>query len=257
MSAGEQEILREARRVLRKLASGKRLVMCDADRFAVTGTGALRNAMKVDRTTVDAFVARDWIRGSVKDGFTLSDAGRGWLKRAECDDALPFAAQHRVITRRKVQDENGLEREVEINELESPIAWLRHRGLIDAMQFEAGDRLRRDYTLAQLAPRLAADLESPVVDAGGKSPGEFSDMVLAAKQRFLLAMKAVGPGLSDLLFDVCCHLMRLEGVEREFGWPQRSAKVVLQIALDRLGEHYGLCVKAPARARMRSWAAAV
>jgi hypothetical protein len=255
MSAGEQEVLREARRVLRKLAGGKRLVACDGDRFAVTGTGALRNAVKVERATVDAFVARDWVRGSAQDGFALSDAGLGWLKRAECDSADPFAAQHRVITKRKVQDLNGLERDVEINEMESPIAWLRHRGLIDAMQYEAGDRLRRDFTLAQLTPRMAADLEAPVVDAGGKSAGEFSDMVLAAKQRFLLAMKAVGPGLSDLLFDVCCHLMRLEGVEQEFGWPQRSAKVVLQIALDRLGEHYGLCVKAPSRARMRSWAA--
>jgi len=255
MSVGEQEVLREARRVLRKLASGKRLVAYDAERFAVTGTGALRNAVKVERATVDAFVARDWVRGTADEGFVLSDVGLGWLKRAECDSADPFAAQHRVITRRKVQDLNGLERDVEINELESPIAWLRHRGLIDAMQYEAGDRLRRDFTLAQLTPRMAADLEAPVVDAGVKSLGEFSDMVLAAKQRFLLAMKAVGPGLSDLLFDVCCHLMRLEGVEQEFGWPQRSAKVVLQIALDRLGEHYGLCVKAPSRARMRSWAA--
>jgi len=255
MSAGEQEVMREARRVLRKLSGGKRLVRYDAQRFAVTGTGALRNAMKVERTTVDAFVARDWVRGSADEGFGLSDAGLGWLKRAECDQASPFAAQHRVITKRKVQDTCGLEREVEINELESPIAWLRHRGLIDAMQYEAGDRLRRDFTLAQLTPRMAADLEAPVVDSGGKSHGEFSDIVLAAKQRFLLAMKAVGPGLSDLLFDVCCHLMRLEGVEQEFGWPQRSAKVVLQIALDRLGEHYGLCVKAPSRASMRSWVA--
>jgi hypothetical protein len=254
MSAGEQEVLREARRILRKLANGKRLVACDSARFALTGTGALRNAVKVDRSTVDAFVARDWLRGSAEQGFTLSDAGLGWLKRIECDGAAPFAAQHRVITRRKVQDACGLEREVEINELESPIAWLRHRGLIDAMQYEAGDRLRRDFTLAQLSPRMAADLQAPVVDTG-KSPGEFTDTVLAAKQRFLSAMKAVGPVLSDLLFDVCCHLMRLEGVEREFGWPQRSAKVVLQIALDRLGEHYGLCVKAPARGRMRSWAA--
>ncbi len=55
MSVGEQEILREARRVLRKLASGKRLVASDAGRFAVTATGSLRNAVKVDRETVEAF----------------------------------------------------------------------------------------------------------------------------------------------------------------------------------------------------------
>lgn len=253
MSVGEQEVLREARRVLRKLASGKRLVAYDRGRYAVTGTGALRNAVKVECRTVEAFAARDWLKGSAENGFALSDVGLGWLKRAECEDASPFAAQHRVIARRKIVDSQGLEREVEINEAESPIAWLRHRGMIGATQFEAGERLRRDFTLARLQPRLGVDLHSPVVFASARSPGEFSDMVLAAKQRFTLAMKAVGPGLSDILFGVCCHLTRLEGMEQELGWPQRSAKVVLQIALDRLAEHYGLTVTAPARACTRSW----
>jgi hypothetical protein len=253
MSVGEQEVLREARRVLRKLASGKRLVAYDRGRYAVTGTGALRNAVKVERRTVEAFAARDWLKGSAENGFALSDAGLGWLKRAECEDASPFAAQHRITTRRKIVDSQGLEREVEINEAESPIAWLRHRGMIGATQFEAGERLRRDFTLARLTPRLAVDLDAPVVLSSSRSPAEFSDMVLAAKQRFTLAMKAVGPGLSDILFGVCCHLMRLEGMEQELGWPQRSAKVVLQIALDRLAEHYGLIITAPARTCMRSW----
>jgi hypothetical protein len=254
MSVGEQEVIREARRVLRKLASGKRLVAYDRGRFAVTGTGAMRNAVKVERRTVEAFAARDWLEGSVESGFALSDVGLGWLKRAECEEASPFAAQHRVTVRRKVVDPKGLEREVEINEAESPIAWLRHRGMIDAMQFAAGERLRRDFTLARLEPRLGVDLQAPVVLASSRSPSEFSDMVMAAKQRFTLAMKAAGPGLSDILFGVCCHLTRLEGMEQELGWPQRSAKVVLQIALDRLAEHYGLVVTAPRQTCMRSWA---
>ena len=95
MSVGEQEVMREARRVLRKLASGKRLVACDAARFAVTGTGAMRNAMKVERRTVEAFAARDWLKGSAENGFALSDVGLGWLKRAECEGASPFAAQQK------------------------------------------------------------------------------------------------------------------------------------------------------------------
>src|SRR5262249_3031852 len=135
MSVGEQEVMREARRVLHKLASGKRLVAYDKARYAVTGTGARRNARKVERPTVGAFAARDWLKGSAESGFGLSDVGLGWLKRAECEEASPFAAQHRVIVRRRVVDAQGLERQVEINEAESPIGWLRHRGLIDAMQF--------------------------------------------------------------------------------------------------------------------------
>lgn len=78
-----------------------------------------------------------------------------------------------------------------------------------------------------------------------------TDMVLAAKQRFSAAMRAAGPGLNDLLFDVCCHLRGLEEAERANGWPTRSAKVVLRIALERLADHYGLRIKG--RPRLRSW----
>ena len=257
MSVGEQEMLREARRVLHRLAGGKRLVVCDGGRFAITATGLRRNTIKIEREMVEAFVARDWLRGTAANGFTLSDAGRGWLARAQCEAGDPFLAQHRLTSRRLIVDTEGIEREVEVNDAESPLGWLRRRKLIDTMQFEAGERLRRDFTLAQLEPKLALDLSAPVILGGSglKSPGDFSDMVIAAKERFSQAMKAVGPGLADLLFDVCCHLVRLEGVEHAHGWPQRSAKVVLQIALDRLGEHYGLCISAPKSGRTRSWTA--
>ena len=63
-------------------------------------------------------------------------------------------------------------------------------------------------------------------------------------------MKAVGPGLNDLLFDVCCHLIGLEDAEqRTRAGRERAGKVVLTIALDRLALHYGMTVTAPARGR--------
>jgi hypothetical protein len=81
--------------------------------------------------------------------------------------------------------------------------------------------------------------------------------MIAAKQRFRLAMSAVGPGLSDLLFDVCCHLKGLESIESTNEWPIRSAKVVLQIALDRLAAHYGMAMCSVPRGRLRVWKADV
>src|SRR5262249_32294818 len=107
---------------------------------------------------------------------------------------------------------------------------------------------------------MTVDLEAPLISHGRRAANTsapLSETALAAKQRFAQAMSAVGPGLSDLLFDVCCHLVGLEMAERAKGWPQRSAKVVVHIALDRLALHYGLRVTGPQRARMRNWHAEV
>jgi len=164
-----------------------------------------------------------------------------------------FQRQHQVIATRKVLHADGKEEFVTINWAESPLARLRHRRAIDAVQFAAGERLRRDFTLAGLTPRMGIDLTQPLIrNARGQSvEAPLTDTVLAAKQRFTAAMRAAGPGLNDLLFDVCCHLRGLEEAERIKGWPVRSAKVVLAIALDRLADHYGLRVRG--RARLRTW----
>eukprot|EP01037_Dinobryon_pediforme_P025986 gene25985-28347_t len=44
-------------------------------------------------------------------------------------------------------------RSVTVNQAESPLGWLRARGLVDARQFEAGERLRGDYEMAAIAAR--------------------------------------------------------------------------------------------------------
>ena len=87
---------------------------------------------------------------------------------------------------------------------------------------------------------------------------EMTDLIVASRQRVRLAMEACGPEFSGLLMDVCCFLRGLEEVEHERGWPLRSAKIVPQLALDRLARHYGLRDEArgDASARVRTWLAA-
>jgi hypothetical protein len=246
----DSELEREARRVLRKLVQGARLVRNAQGSYAVTGRKA--GQARVDGAIVESMRARGWLEGS-QDALALSEAGLGWYRRATAL-AEPFAAQHQERKRCLVSDERGGERAVTVNLAESPLKWMAQRGLIDSLQCEAGERLRRDYTLAQLTPRLGVDLSTPMV-LGRRAPKDvlLSDTVLAAKQRFSRAMAAAGPGLSDLLFDVCCDLKGLEQSERRHGWPRASAKVVLRIALDRLALHYGLLC-APSHAPVRAWA---
>lgn len=156
-----------------------------------------------------------------------------------------------------------------VNADESPLAWLRRRKdrsgepMISEPQFQAGERLRADFWFAQMTPRTTTNW-SPVSSTRrgrryGASPSssvDVSDRAMAAGERVRRALSVVGPELSGVLIDVCCHLRGLEDLERAAGWPQRSAKIVLQLALTRLARHYGLEREAPARTRtgkVRHW----
>lgn len=171
-------------------------------------------------------------------------------------------AKHLELGRRQIRDEHGVS-EVTVNEAESPLAWLaRRKGrdgrlLIEPMQFLAGERLRIEFTRAQLMPRITANWSASVADGRrGASPASLTETVIAARQRVRHALEAVGPEFSGLLVDVCCFLKSLTDVERERNWPPRSAKIVLQLGLDRLARHYGLQGEAHGRrSRPRTWLA--
>lgn len=146
-----------------------------------------------------------------------------------------------------------------IDAAESPLAWLaRRRGkageaFLGAAAFEAGERLRRDLELARMLPKVTQSWSAAT--GGGGRPGEATEVSVAAGQRARRALGAVGGEMAGLLIDVCGFLKGLETIEAERGWPKRSGKIVLRIALDRLADHYGLGAVATGResAPARSW----
>lgn len=154
-----------------------------------------------------------------------------------------------------------------VNDSESPLAWLRRRRdkegkpLISQEEFDAGERLRADFWFAQMTPKVTSTWDATFSSRRQRraAPGaglELQDRVIAARERVRLALKAVGPELAGILIDVCCHLKGLEEAERAAGWPQRSGKVVLQLALTRLARHYGLLPSndsADPRPNIRHW----
>jgi hypothetical protein len=150
---------------------------------------------------------------------------------------------------------------VEIDLTESPLRWLATRRDASGQPFlalhelQAGERFRRDLTMAGLLPSLGVAWAAPV--AGGGWAETYAEVVLAARQRVDAAIRAVGPDFASLLFDVCGFLKGLEAVERERGWPARTAKVVLKLALAALARSYGLAGAAvgPERGRIRAWSA--
>jgi hypothetical protein len=133
--------------------------------------------------------------------------------------------------------------------------------LIEVHQLQSGERLRTDFTRAQLMPRTTSNWSNPMASArrggGGDRANTMTETIVAARQRLRQAMDAVGPEFSGLLIDGCCFLKGLEDIERDRAWPARSGKVVLEFALDRLARHYGHAsqTRGPAGAQVRTWLA--
>jgi hypothetical protein len=129
-------------------------------------------------------------------------------------------------------------RSVTVNLAESPLAWLHARGHLSDRRFDAGERLRADWERAQLAPAITMRWDAVRArGSGGRdlSPGERQ---IAAKARFDAALAAAGPGLADILWRVVCAGEGLPEAERGMGWPARSGKLVLGLALDRVAAFY-------------------
>ncbi len=174
-----------------------------------------------------------------------------------------FRRQHMLLGERRIENEHGRAR-VTVDETESPLAWLaRRRGrdgrpLVEPHQLQAGERLRAEFTRAHLMPRTTSNWESPI-SSGRRGDGAVAatEVMIAARQRVRQALDGAGPEFAGLLLDVCCFLKGLEDVERERAWPARSAKVVLQLGLERLARHYGYApaARGVAHAGLRTWLA--
>ncbi len=251
----ESDLLREARRVLGRMAETSALlaVSMDMERAVVLRQGAEGKAQRlctVDRAVAQAFALKDWIT-SDKPGrvsaYRLTVAGRAALRRMAADpfDA-PFGAQHRKMETQDILDDGARVR-VRMNSAESPIVMLGRKRDKDGKPYlepdliRVAERLREDFELAQMGPRVAQNWDRFLTagDRGGfRADAGLGEGPRAARERVLRALTDLGPGLGDVVLRVCCFVEGIEATERHMGWAARSGKIVLRIALQRLKRHY-------------------
>lgn len=132
-------------------------------------------------------------------------------------------------------------RSVTVNLAESPLGWLYARGLLTQVQFDAGERLRLDWERAQLSPSVTMTWDAAPVGKQRGSPAIGADPTssqIDAKRRFDCAIAQAGPGLADILWRVVCAGEGMRDAESALGWPARSGKLVLILALDRVATYY-------------------
>lgn len=253
---------REARRILRRLTeTGAVLaVVPDMEKAVVvrdTASGTTQRTAVVDTCVAQAMALKEWIvcktPGRIA-RYHVTAAGRAELTRLLAQEEsgqstghgpglaeaqAPFDAGNAAETmpRRK---------RIRYGVSETPLSSLARRRGKDGEPFlsdelvSAGERLREDFELAQMAPRTTQNWDR-FLTSGVDLPAGRGDGPLAAaeaRKRVAQALGDLGPGLGDVVLRCCCYLEGLETTEQHMGWCARSGKIVLRIALQRLRRFY-------------------
>ncbi|MEM7269727.1 MAG: DUF6456 domain-containing protein, partial [Pseudomonadota bacterium] len=256
--------------IMRRLCEPEAFLMV-AHQAEKAGVFCRTNQFRRPLTMVEVAMAtnllkRDWVRCVSKTSqsakYRATPTGRSSLKRALeaerpreatgfAEAPTPFSMQHQARGERRIVNmATGEIETVKVNLGESPLGWLARRKdangapLLSRIEVEAGERLREDFELAQIGPRVGQDwrrfLAPTDQTGGGRAPSEGP---MFARERVAAALDTLGPGLSDAALRICCFLEGLEATERRMGWSARSGKVVLKLALQQLAIHYGLVSK--------------
>lgn len=250
---------RDMTRALR--AIGEKAVSASADgvlRLPAGGSEVIEvPAMMLGAMESEGLLVRE--RGA----YRRTPEGRAFLRRALATGAdEAFASQHRYVVADVVRSDEG-DIAVRSNAMESPLQWLATRRgrdgspLIGRAQLSAGQRLASDYERGHRRQRITQSWDMSGVRSESQRDGlTLGEAAAMARRRVEQAVEAVGPGLAEILIAVCCEERGLEATEKRLGWPARSGKVVLRLALDRLADHYGIALAAKgAAAKLVHWGA--
>ncbi|MEQ1509365.1 MAG: DUF6456 domain-containing protein [Sphingopyxis sp.] len=154
------------------------------------------------------------------------------------DDTIATPASGRC---RQSSNAKSSRRTVAINVAENVVTWLHSRHLLTDRQALAGENLQRDFARAGLEPNVTMQWGAPSPDGSPRRSRSHDHQTLAhidARRRFMGAMDHVGPGLADVCWRVICAGEGMSVAERSLGWPSRSGRIVLGLALDRLAGYY-------------------
>ena len=163
------------------------------------------------------------------------------MRRVEKRLLAECSIEGEVVGGRAARSTRRARRSVTVNLAESPLGWLYSRGHVTQRQFDAGEKLRRDWEGGQLGARVTMAWDAAPVARGRTGPGAAPDLGAAqidARRRFHAAIDSTGPGLADILWRVVCSGEGMRDAETALGWPARAGKVVLTIALDRVADFY-------------------
>lgn len=218
---------------------------------------SIRKAQPLEKNAIyiSSAILLEWCKSDLlievqKGRWCVSSSGVANLRRL----VGGFSAQHQI----RVPTTNDVGSAVLRNSSETALDWLvsRKGGRFSLIreELEAAKRLRQDFEQAHMASRLTMDWTQTPRQEGSRRAGGHEvlpNSAIDARKRLARALDYVGPVLSDVLIDICCHQSGLQESEARFGMPSRSAKVILKTGLMRLSVHYGIQTQSAASASLR------
>ncbi|WP_187431882.1 hypothetical protein ROLI_021850 [Roseobacter fucihabitans] len=264
----EASLMAEGARVLRRLCEKGAVlaVAAEMEKAVIVRDGAGTQATRtgvVTRKIAEAMALKEWISPQTTGKitrYTITAAGRaaleGMLGSEEgiiavggfAEAPADFAGQRNNWGEKTLPDvDTGRPRRMRYNLAESPLTALARRrdkngeNFLDDDLVTVGERLREDFELAQMGPRVTQNWDRFLTSGGCGSfvpDSGVGDGPSNARKRVADALADLGPGLSDVVLRCCCYLEGLETAEKKLGWSARSGKIVLRIALMRLKRHY-------------------
>jgi hypothetical protein len=213
---GPEKFSDEDHLLLRRLAeTGARLVVSKGLKKAMVmrtnADGQQNRTAVVNAHLAGSSVIKDWVR-CVHSGrvslYEITEVGRSALKRAIAAQTIKgrpasgfsetpsaFSEQHKEWGDRVIPDDQGKRTTKRVNLRESPLTTLaRKRGqdgkaFLSSALIEAGDRLREDFELSQLGPRVGQNWERFLTGGHRGSFSQSGGGSSAAKTRLDAALR--------------------------------------------------------------------
>ncbi len=180
----------------------------------------------------------------VGDAYALTEAGRARTARERAAPSEAFAAQHRAVIDRAIVEADGRTRKVRGHDADATLrrlAALRDgngAAWLDSAEIAAAARLRRDWEMGERGLVRGSDWTAPPNGSGPRGASNRAEMVAGAycdaRQRVEEALARLALPLRRVVERVCLREEGIETLERGEGWPARSGKIALKLALAQL-----------------------
>lgn len=233
-------------RALKRLAEGAMIAADAAGKgFGVYAHGDRRRrpSVRLAAAEVRALEA-EGVLAREGEALVLTQAGRARARREAAEPGEAYAAQHRPVVARAVIGASGALRAARGHE--QGAALKRLAALRDAdgapwftqAELDAAAQLQRDWEAGQVGLVRGSDWSAPPKSKAGRGPGNAIENALGAhcdaRARVAEALALLAAPLRRAVQRVCLEEQGLDELERAEGWPQRSGKLALKLALAQL-----------------------